>query len=252
MFLDDVGEKRRHRRLRPVVGQFVVVETKSQRHGIDYGLCRMVEFIAIVPFDYLVERLFVIDAVRRGERMDVLRKIFQHLLVRVAEKSRRLRMHRPVVEVVEIREDRDLRELAHAREEREALFAFKSLDDGIERLELVTKFYDVVRHKVTKERLVVFVDQDDHKAIDRLVCKIVDDIFKRSRRVFIVAERNAIALAFFGKHFAPTFAKFRHGVGLGAAHVEVQDGPFLRPVPLRLDCKALKILPFAQEEAFEG
>ena len=88
--------------------------------------------------------------------------------MRVAEERPDNRFERVVLQVVEVGEDRHLRELAHARDEEEALLPLQCLQYGVERLERVLELRHLRRHEMPQERLVVFVDQDDHLAFVRL------------------------------------------------------------------------------------
>ena len=88
--------------------------------------------------------------------------------------------------------------------------------------------------------------------LQRTVIEVVDEVLERDRGVFVVPELDAVALGLVLKHVAPELLELRHGRGLGAPHVEVDDWPLLRPVPRRLDGQPFEEIALSLEEALEG
>ena len=64
MLLKNVDEKRRHRRLRPVVVELALLEALPKRDGVYDGFGVLLELIAVVPLDDPLERLPVSEPVR--------------------------------------------------------------------------------------------------------------------------------------------------------------------------------------------
>ena len=250
--LQDVDEERRHRGFGPVVGELAILQAFAERNRVYDRLCIFLELVPVIPFDDFCKRSVIRQTVRLRERVYSLGEIPQHLFVRVAEQHRDIRVHRPVVEVVEVGEYRHLGELADAGEEREALLRLKRLDDGVERLEGVAEFRDVRLHQMSEERLVVLVDEQHHLSVGRLRGKGVDEIREKNGRYVTCQFANVE----FGRAAMKMSAKQRPELGdirrLHRAHVEMQDGPLLRPVPLRLNGQIGEPLALALEKRLQS